>query len=222
MVRKIISGLPNASVTDTIRLMLEKHVSGLPFIDDQGMLVGIVTEKDFLRRPEIGTERSRSRWLDALLGPAEAAAAYVHSHGVKVRDVITRDPVTVGPAASLADAAQLMETRNVKRLPVVDGRKVVGIVSRADLLRALVSFFPDVSASSGDDGAIRDRILSEIGRQSWSAGAFVDVVVRDGVADLWGSIDDAAQRRALQVLVESTPGIRSVRDHLVWKGQPCT
>ena len=95
MARRVISILPEASILEAVKLMLKNHISGLPVIDDRGKLVGILTEGDLLRRPEIGTERGRSRWLDALFGPGDAANAYVRSHSRKVQDVLTRDPVAV-------------------------------------------------------------------------------------------------------------------------------
>jgi CBS domain-containing protein len=220
MTPQVISVTPTATILDAARLMLENHVSGLPVIDGHGKLVGMVSEKDLLRRPEIGTERQRSPWLDAFLGPAEAAAAYVQSHGMKIGEVMTTLVVSIGREATLDEAVQLMETHDVKRLPVVDQGRVIGIISRADLLRALVGVLSSLSPSSQEDAAMRERILQDIGKQSWSAGALVDVVVRNGVAVLWGSISDMAQREALKVLVESTSGVNTVEDHLILRGEP--
>src|SRR6516165_3587039 len=137
MTRRVISILPDAPISDAIKLMLKKHISGLPVIDEEGKLVGILTEGDLLRRPEIGTERRRSRWLDALFGPGEAADAYVHSRSREVKDIMTRDPVTVKECTPLHEVVHLMERRNFKRLPVIRAGKVVGIISRANLIRAL-------------------------------------------------------------------------------------
>jgi CBS domain-containing protein len=220
MKRRVISVSAETSIDDAIELMLKRRISGLPVVDHEGGLVGIVTEKDFLYRPEIGTERRRSLWLDALLGPTEPAHAYVRSHGVKVKDVMTPAPLAVKPGTPLAEVVSSMESQNIKRLPVVDHGRLVGIVSRADLLRAVLRAHRKPASQPSRDLDIRSSILNAIGKQSWSAGAIVDVVVNKGVADLWGSIADLTQRRALRTLVESTPGIKSVRDHLVWKGQP--
>jgi CBS domain-containing protein len=167
MTRRIISILPEASISDAVKLMLN-HISGLPVIDDKGKLVGILTEGDLLRRPEIGTERGRSRWLDALFGPGDAADAYVHSRSRKVKDVMTRDPVTVKESASLHEVVHLMERHNIKRLPVARAGKVVGIISRANLIRALAGLHRVGPASERTDSAIRNRILAEIGKQDWA------------------------------------------------------
>ena len=127
------------SIDAAIGLMWKHRISGLPVVDDNGMLVGIVTEGDFLRRPETGTKRRRSRWRDTFLGPGETASGYVHFHGVKVKDVMTKNPLTVAEDAPLDEVVQLMETRGVKRLPVIRGAQVIGIISRANLMHTLVS-----------------------------------------------------------------------------------
>jgi CBS domain-containing protein len=214
MTRRVISVTPEATVRHAIHLMLANHISGLPVIDDKGKLVGIVSEGDFLRRSEIGTERKRSRWLIAFLGPNEPAHDYVHSHGLKVKEVMTCEPIKVQEDTQLDQVVHLMESHNIKRLPVVRGEKVVGVVSRANLMRALASIHRAAPESSKDDGAIRNQILSEIAKQDWSVGVLVDVIVRDGIADVWGSIADLAQRDALKVLIEKTAGVKQVEDHL--------
>jgi CBS domain-containing protein len=219
MTRRVISVSPEATILEAIKLMLKHHISGLPVIAHRGKLVGIVTESDFLHRPETGTERKRSRWLDSFFGPEAAAKAFARSHGQKVADVMTRDPITVTENAPLDQVVQAMESYNVKRLPVMHRGKVVGIVSRADLMLALASVSRGNPVPTGD-AAIRDRIMAAIREQSWTAGALVDVIVRNGVADVWGSISDVAQRNALRVLVASTPGVNArFEDHLTWQGE---
>jgi CBS domain-containing protein len=218
MAWKVISVSPEATIVDAIGLMLKNHISGLPVIDQDGKLVGIVSEGDFLRRPETGTERMRSVWLDAFFGPSDSAKAYVRSHGTKVREVMTANPTTVGEHTPLDQVVHLMETHRVKRLPVVRRGKVVGIVTRANLMRALASIHRTARASATDDGAIRDHILLAISKQNWAAGASIDVTVHKGFVDLWGTVSDVAQRNALKTLVEATPGVTEVADHLIWRG----
>lgn len=219
MTRRVISVPPEATIVDAARLMLKNHISGLPVINDKGELVGIISEGDFLRRPETGTERKRSAWLAAFFGPDKFAEAYVHSHGIKVHEVMAPKPVTVGEDTPLDQVVHLMETHDIKRLPVLRSGKVVGIVSRANLMRALASHHRAVPDASTSDVAIRDRILGEIDMESWSAGVFVDVAVRNGVVELWGTIADAAQRQALTVLAEAVPGVKRVETHLTWRGE---
>ncbi len=217
MTKHVISISQETSVFVAIRLMLKHHISGLPVIDEHAKLVGILSEGDFLRRAEIETERKRSLWLDALLGPADGAAAYVHSHGLAVREVMTPDPITVAEDTTLDEVVRLMETRGVKRLPVLRDGRVVGIVTRANLMRALLSIHRTAPQPSDDDAAIRERILAGITGQDWSSGATVDVVVHRGMVDLWGSVSDSAQRDALKVLAENVSGVIKVEDHLALK-----
>jgi CBS domain-containing protein len=216
MTRRVISVTPEASIDEAIRLMTANQISGLPVIDRDGNLVGMVSEGDFLRRAELGTERHRSVWFDAIFGPAQSATEFVHSHGRKVEEVMTRNPAFVLEDSSLAEVVHLMETRRIKRLPVLRRARVVGILSRANLLRAVLGLHRAAPANSMDNTSVRERILSDIDEQSWSAGAEVDVTVHDGVAHLWGRVSDPKQRDALKVLVETTPGVTRVEDHLAW------
>lgn len=218
MTRKVISISAEATIVDAIGLMLKNHVSGLPVVNQDGKLVGIVSEGDFLRRPETGTERTRSRWLDAFFGPSGSAKAYVRSHGSKVREVMTASPVTVAEHTPLDQVVHLMETHRIKRLPVVRRGKVVGIVTRANLMRALASIHHTARASPAENSTIREHILSAIREQSWAAGATIDVTVHNGAVDLWGTISDMTQRDALKTLVSATPGVKGVADHLIWRG----
>jgi CBS domain-containing protein len=220
MTRRVIFVTPKTTIVDAIRLMLKNHISGLPVIDHKSKLVGMVTEGDFLRRAEIGTEHKRSAWFAALFGPAESASRYVHSHGLKVKDVMTGNPAAAREGMSLDEVVHLMETRGVKRLPVVRRGKVIGIVSRANLMRALASIHRAPPRASERDATIRNRILSSIAKQSWSTGAVFDVIVRNGIADMWGTIADVKQREAFKVLVENTPGVKRAEDHLTWRETP--
>lgn len=224
MSRRVISVAPEAGIRDAIRLMVQHRISGLPVIDGGGNLKGMLTEGDFLRRAETGTEaKGRWSWLDAFFGPAESAEKYIHTHGRKVHEVMTTDPVTVQESASLEEAVSLMEQQGIKRLPVVREGKVAGILTRANLMRALLSLSRDDSnASTHSPREVRARILNEIAKQSWAADTSIDVIVRGGVADLWGEITEESQRRALMVLVENTPGIRKVYDHLKYESDLIT
>lgn len=215
MTQRVVSVTPNSSIVEAARIMLENRISGLPVLDGSGKLVGIVTESDLLRRSEIGTERRRSHWVEFLTSPGLLAKEYVQSHGSKVSDVMTADPLTIREDASLADIVLLMEKKRVKRLPVVRGEKVVGIVSRANLVRALVSLASETREAIPGDVSIRERILAEIDRHSW-APRTVNVFVRDGIVEFWGTIFDDRERQALRVAAENTPGVKEVRDHLVW------
>ena len=214
MTRNVISVKADESILSAARLMLQNRISGLPVLDASDALVGVVTEGDFLRRGELGTTKRRPRWVEFLLGPGKLAEEYVHQSGRKVFDVMTRDPRTVSEDDTLETVVAQMERHRVKRLPVVRQGKLVGIISRANLLHALASLAREAPASSGGDAAIRDRILEALAKQHWALA--VNVVVKNGIAELWGTIMDERERQACIVAVENVPGVKQVHDHLVW------
>jgi CBS domain-containing protein len=216
MTRDVISIDPDSTVLQAARLMLQHRISGLPVIDADGKLVGVLSEGDFLRRRETNTEKRRSRWLEFLMGPGRIAAEYTHSHGCKVSEAMTRNPQTVSETASLEDIVELMERHRIKRVPVLCGDEVVGIVTRSNLMRAMVSVARAMPPAATDDTAIRQRLLDEIQKADWAPSATIDVVVRDGIVELWGVIVDDRQREALKVAAENIPGVKAVKDHLVW------
>ena len=216
MTPKVISVVPSDRIADAIRLMLDNRISGLPVIDAAGRLVGMVTEGDLLRRAETGTTRHRARWLQFLLSPGRLADEYVHTHGRRVDEVMTCDVVTATEATSLDTVVQLMERHGIKRLPVVRDGKVIGIVSRANLLHALVAIGNAPERNGALDAVIRQRILDEIEREPWGPRYSIDVVVRDGRVDLWGSLFEERERQALRVVAENVPGVKEVHDHMIW------
>jgi CBS-domain-containing membrane protein len=191
-------------------------VSGLPVVDKDGRLVGIVTEGDFLRRAETGTQRRRPRWLEFLVGPGRLAEDYARSRARKIAEVMTPDPITVDENAPLDDIVKLMEKRQIKRLPVVRDSNVVGIVSRANLLHALASVAREAKPAGQSDAAIRALLMAELTKQWWAPVALINPVVRDGVVELWGTITDGRERTALVVAAENVPGVKAVHDHLAW------
>jgi CBS domain-containing protein len=216
MTREVISIDPDSTVLQAARLMLQHHISGLPVIDKNGNLVGVLSEGDFLRRSETRTERHRSRWLEFLMGPGRMAAEYTHSHGSKVSEVMTTDVQTVDEVTPIEDIVELLERRRIKRVPVVCGGQVVGIVTRSNLMRAMVSLARKAQPSASDDATIRDCMLAEMAKQKWAPAATTNVVVHDGVVELWGVVVDERQRTALKVAAENIPGVTAVKDHMVW------
>ena len=213
MTQNVISVQATEPVLKAARLMLQNRISGLPVVSSKGDLVGIVTEGDFLRRSELGTQRRRPKWLEFIVGPGKLADEYVHNSGRKVEEVMTPDPRVVAEDDSLEKVVELMEKHHVKRLPVMRGSRMVGIVSRANLMHALASLARDTEAS-GPDWSIRDKILAAIGKEGWAPR--INVVVRNGVAELWGVITDEREREGLIVVAENVGGVKEVHDHLVW------
>jgi CBS domain-containing protein len=216
MTRNVVSVQPETTILQAADLMLQHRISGLPVIDSDGRLVGIVTEGDFLRRIETGTQRQRPRWVELLVGPGRLAEEYVRSSSRRIEDVMTQPVQTIGEDTPVGDVVELMERRRIKRLPVLRGDKLVGIVSRANLLHALASLGREIKSTSADDVAIRERLLTELNQQNWAPLGLIDVIVRNGTVELWGTLLDERKRRALIVAAENVPGVNSVRDHLVW------
>lgn len=207
------------ALEEAVRLMLGHRVSGLPVLDSSGTLVGLVTEGDLLRRAETATEQKLSWWRAVLLGTQRLAQQYVRTHARRVEEVMTREVVSVTPGTPLAEVVALMEARGIKRVPVLEDGRLVGIVSRADLLRALERFLATEDSSESvacQDSEVRRRLLRQLAAQRWVPAALVDIGVKEGVVELRGFILNEAQREALRVLAENTPGARAVVDHLVW------
>ena len=216
MTSPVISIEPDAPVLQAVSIMLQRRISGLPVIDKDRRLVGMVTEGDFLRRAETGTERRRPRWLEYLVGEGRLADEYTHSHGRKVGEIMTIKPLTVTEETPLEEVVKVMEKRQIKRLPVVRGEEVVGIISRANLVHALARAAREVEPVAADDQAIRHRLVAELAKQPWAPLALIDVIVKDGVVELWGSITDERARQAMIVAAENVSGVKRVNDHLAW------
>jgi CBS domain-containing protein len=225
MTRRVISVPPDASIEDAVKLMLDRGISGLMVVDASGHLAGVVTEGDLLRRSELGTGRQRSWWLRLLVSPGRQAEDFTRAHGRKVSDVMTTEVVSVDADASLTDIVELMEKHRIKRVPVTQHDKVVGVCSRADLLRALAVTSRQATQAPGDDRttpgpgddrAVRNRLLDALEKETWTPLATLNVTVSDGVVDLWGTISDEQERRAITVIAENTPGVKRVADHLVY------
>ena len=215
MTRSVVTVTPDTTILDAANTMLRSHVSGLPVVDAAGKLVGVVSEGDFIRRSEIGTQRKRRGWLRFLLGASGAATDYVQEHGRKVSDVMTRDPFTVDESATLEEIVNMMESNGVKRLPVMSGDKIVGIVSRANLLQAVASLAHEIPDPTADDDHIRSRVIDAVENKDWSPFG-INVIVRDGVVHLSGVITEEASRKAAMVAAENVNGVKKVHDHLCW------
>ena len=221
MTKDVITVTPQTTIENAANIMLRSHISGLPVVDEQGQLVGIVSESDFLRRNEIGTGRKRAKWLQFFLGPGTAANEFVRERGRKVEDVMTPDPITVGEETPLEDLVRLMEKNDIKRLPVMGGRALRGIVTRSNLLQAVASLSHEIPDPTADDDHIRDRIIRTVSDTDWRPIGF-EVSVRNGVVHLHGIITTNEARQATIVAAENTAGVKKVHDHLcyvdTWSG----
>lgn len=207
MTVSVVKVSPETSIADAARIMMANRISGLPVVDSDGHLLGIVTEGDMLRRSEILGERP---WWTAPSAPSkERAEAYVKSHSHKVGDVMTREVITIDENEPVDRVAMVLESRGIKRVPVVKDGRVSGIVSRANLLRALVT--AGARAVHPQDSQIRTAIMTTITRDAGVRAELVDVTVSSGVAFLWGNVASEAEREAVRVIAENMRGITSVQ-----------
>ncbi len=221
MTTPVITVTSDTTVQDLAKLLSEKGISGVPVVEAGDRLVGVVSEGDLLHRAETGTERRlqrrRSWWLDSLAAEEEAAREYVKEHGRLVRDIMSTEVITVPDTADLADVAMLLETKRIKRVPVTHDGKLVGIISRANLVRALAttSSAPAIVADA-DDRSIREQLLSELRGQRWANIWAADIMVRDRVVHIWMSDDQPeAEKQALRIAAENISGVRRVEEHIV-------
>lgn len=213
MNHKVVSVAPELPIAKLAALLVERNISAVPVTDARGRVVGIVSEGDLMRRPETGTERQPSWWLRAFAAPDTLAERYIRTHELAAKDLMTRNVVTIGADAPLGEAAELMETHKVKRLPVMRNGVLVGIISRADLVRALAAAAPG-PAGAHDDQAVRERLEEELEKEPWARRSDLNVTVVNHVAHLWGIVASATQNEAMQVLARRVPGVRDVKSHL--------
>src|ERR1700674_5009031 len=213
MTRPVITVAPETTIVEAANVMLQKHVSGLPVVDAAGKLIGIISEGDFIRRSEIGTQRRRGRFLKFILGSGKEATDFVHEHGRKIAEIMTPDPLTIGEDTDLEKIVELMEKNGVKRLPVMRGDKLVGIVSRSNLLQAVASLAREIPDPTADDDHIRNRIIDTLQKNVWCPFG-LSVTVRDGIVHLSGVITEERSRQAAIVGAENVAGVKTVHDHL--------
>jgi CBS domain-containing protein len=216
MVRNVITVGPDACVQDVAQILLSARISGVPVVAPNGELLGIVSEGDLMRRVEAGTGRPRPWWLALFVGKETLAAEFIREHARKVADVMTRRVITATPDTPLSKIANLLEKNAIKRVPIVDGGKLVGIVSRANLLQALASLTKQVEvATEVNDSQIRDKVLTQLNTEPWTRTSLINVIVQDGTVELWGIVESASEKKAVRVAAEATPGVRAVNDNLI-------
>jgi|SRR5579872_90073 CBS domain-containing protein len=217
MTRNVVSVSPQMSVAEALDTMTRSHLSGLPVIDQAGSLVGVISEADFMRRSELGTEKPGSHWLGQIFLPGRAAEIYARAHARRVDEIMSTDVETIEETAGLSEAVAVMEKRRIKRLPVLSAGKVVGMLTRADFVRALALFLREpYDQSLITDSEINRRIRAGMQDNLWAPTASVDISVKDGVVSIYGVITDERERNAIHALIENVEGVRTVHDHMVW------
>ena len=215
MVSNVITVGVNASIGEVAAILLNNNISGAPVVGEKGELVGIVSEGDLIRRPETGTSKRHSWWLELLSNERTLAAEYVKSHSRKVADVMTSDVITAKPDTPLGEIAAMLERNRIKRVPIVEGGKIVGLVSRANILQALASATKKLpSLASADDSQLRKEVVARLAAEPWRP-SMLTVTVQDGTVDLWGLVHSVEQKKAAQLAAELTPGVRAVVDNII-------
>ena len=214
MTTEVVYADPETSVRAIAQTLLKRRISAVPVADDNGRVIGIVSEGDLMRRPESETAQPRSWWLELIETPQDRASHYLKSHGLTARDVMTREPITVTEDTPLEEIAMLLERKAIKRVPVLRDGKLVGIVSRADLLHGLVARAGQAVKSAPLAPPTREAVIAGI-RDAGLSLDYVNVVVADGAVHLWGAVDSALQREALALAAKRTPGVARVENHLV-------
>jgi CBS domain-containing protein len=216
MTRAVVTVGPHTPVPDIAAMMVEKHISGMPVVTERGEIIGIVSQSDLLHRVETGTEREgRRKWWFLNLADADALAReYAKAHGLRAQDVMSRYVISVRDEAELRDVADILDTHRIKRVPVLQGGRLVGIITRGDLVRALSQVQVSKPAKKVDDAALHKTLRDRIRAQPWVNESYISVTVNDGVVELWGFVDTVDQHSALRALVEETDGVSRLEDKI--------
>jgi CBS domain-containing protein len=217
MMRKVITTHPQTSVSRVAKQLVDNDISALPVVDDDGQMVGIISEADLIRREELGSEKIRPWWLEAITPGATLAKEFAEAHGKRVEELMSTRVVTATEDATLGEIASLLEKHRIKRVPILKDGKLVGIVSRSNLIQALASAKSTGPASTDKDHMLRAEIVARLGEQRWTDFGERNVIVLDGVAHLWGLVGSPGERKALTALVEGIPGVTEVRDEMFYQ-----
>jgi CBS domain-containing protein len=215
MVREVVTVRPDTDVADAVKLLAEHDVSALPVVDGEGNLLGILSEADLIHRAEIGTEKHRPWWLEAVTGASTLAEEFAKSHGKKVGEVMTSGAISVSEDTPLSEIAALFEQKQIKRVPVVKDGKLIGIVSRSNLVQALATVVGRMDQHDETDRQIRLELQSRLQQQSWTDFGSRNITVSGGVVHLWGLVGSEAERKALLALAENVPGVARVSDEMI-------
>jgi CBS domain-containing protein len=218
MVANVISIPPNASVREVARVLLANQISAMPVLDELGRLIGIVSEGDLMRRAELDTEHRRSWWLRIFSNKDKEALAieFMKSHSQNVQDVMTRDVITAAPDTPLREIAAVLEKNHIKRVPIVDEEgKVLGIVSRANLIQALATLHEDNEQVGTDDTTIRQKVMAQFRSEEWSKYSTLNAMVQGGTVELWGFVGSEAEKEAARVTAELVPGVRAIENNVI-------
>ncbi|WP_072389442.1 CBS domain-containing protein [Hyphomicrobium sp. CS1BSMeth3] len=214
MTNKVVSVKPETTVGEIAALLVNHRISAVPVVSEDNRIIGIVSQTDRGHRSETGTERKRKWWL-AIFDDAEVQAReYLKSHGLRAGDVMTRHVITVTPTMGLSEVAETLDTHHIRQVPVVDDGKLVGMISRADLVRKLAEASITASAARPQNGQLQKAVWAAIKSQPWLNSAILSTSVLDGAVEIYGAVNSDAERQALRVLIENVPGVRRVENRV--------
>ena len=215
MVRDVVTASPNEDVDQVIELLAKHDASTLPVVDAEGNVVGMIGDLDLMRRPEIGTEKHHPWWMEAMTPASTLAEEFAKSHGRRVGEVMSTHLISATEDTSLGEIATLLEKHRIKRVPILRNGKLVGMVSRSNLIQALASSHGQAHHGAESDRDIRSVLLSRIGEQDWTDFGSRNIIVTDGVVHLWGLVGSDEERKALTALAEGVPGVVGVSDEMI-------
>src|SRR5215470_12937230 len=214
MVRDVMTVSPDDDVAEAIKLLAEHDISALPVVDRDGTVIGVISEADLVHREEIGTEKHRPWWLEALTPGSTLAEEFAKSHGRRVGEIMSTKVISASEDTPLGEIATLLEKHRIKRIPILRDGKAVGIVSRSNLIQALASAHAQASDGAETDRKIRLDLLDRLRHQDWTDFGARNVIVTGGVAHLWGLVASEEERKALVALAEGVPGVIRVSDEM--------
>ena len=212
MVHDVVTVKADDDVADAIKLLAEHDISALPVVDETGAVIGVISEADLMRREEIGTEKHRSWWLEAMTPGTMLAGEFAKAHGRKVGEVMSDTVISASEETPVGEIANLLEKHRIKRVPILRDGRLVGVVSRSNLIQALASSQVPASGDVRSDRSIRLEVLDRLGDQAWTDFGSRNVIVRDGVVHLWGLVGSPEEQTALVALAEQVPGVKNVAD----------
>ncbi len=214
MTKDVITVGPEATIGQIAGLLVRHRISAVPVVSEDNRIVGIVSQTDLGHRSETGTEKKRKWWLEVFADTDTKAREFIKSHGLKAHDIMSRVVISVSKHADLSEVADILDTHRIRQVPVMEDGKLVGMISRADLVRKLAEVRITAPAIRPDNGALQKAIWDQIKAQPWLKSAYVNLAVKDGVVELWGAVDSNEQRRALRILVEGVSGVQKVEDNV--------
>ena len=215
MVRDVVTASPDEDVDQVVELLAKHDASTLPVVDTDGNVVGMIGDLDLMRRPEIGTEKHHPWWMEAMTPASKLAGEFAKSHGRRVSEVMSTHVISASEDTPLGDIASLLEKHRIKRVPILRDGKLVGMVSRSNLIQALASSHGGPHDAAESDRDIRSILLTQLGEQDWTDFGSRNVIVTDGVVHLWGLVGSEEERKALTALAEGVPGVVGVSDEMI-------